>query len=98
MSSGRLRRRLDRVARTVLPESIAPFHDPDHLEAVARRAGLTPDEVVAEARRIDALCRGAGAFTQDARLSIVAADGMVPVEALRAGMADLEGALAKDAA
>jgi len=98
ISSGRLRRRLDRVAVTVQPRTSALLTGPDDLDALARWAGTSPIEVVAEARRIDTLCRAAGAWTTEARLAVVAADGAIPVDALRAATAELQRARKEDAA
>lgn len=98
MSAAHLRRRLDRVARTMLPRAASLLTSPNDLDELARWAGTSPIEVVADARRIDALCRGAGAWTTEARLAVVAADGAVPVDALRAGMANLQQILKGEAA
>ena len=86
MSGTRLRRRLDRLAGS------GGIH-PDYLEAAARRAGVSPTEVIAEARRIHALCQAAGAWTEEACLAVVAADSGVSVESLRAELADLRRTL-----
>ncbi len=85
MRGARLRRRLDRVGATVVPAI-----DPGHLEATARWAGVSPVELLAEARRIEALCRAEGAWNTAARLAVVAADDGVPADVLRAGLADLK--------
>lgn len=92
MSGARLRRRLDRIAGPVRSGVIVPLTGPDSVDELARRAGVSPAEVVAEARRIDALCRAAGAWTTETCLAVVAADGAVPVEMLRAGITDLQRA------
>lgn len=93
MNGARLRRRLDRLAGSGPRGAIAPFIDPDYLEAMARLAGVSPIEVLSEARRIDALCQAARAWTAEARLQLVAADGAVSVESLRAEVVDLQQTL-----
>lgn len=88
MSGTRLRRRLDRITGSGLFGGITLLYDSDYLEVVARRAGVSTKEVVTEALRIDELCRMAGAWTVEARLRVVAADGGVSTESLRAELAD----------
>lgn len=92
MSGARLRRRMDRLAGPVRSGVIVPLTGPGSLDELARWAGVSPEEVIAEAWRIDALCRAAGAWTTEACLAVVAADGAISVEMLQAEMADLPGA------
>lgn len=57
---------------------------------IAQQLGLDPDELVADADRLTAQFRAAGATTEDQRLRLVAADLGIAVDDLRRELHNLE--------
>jgi hypothetical protein len=57
---------------------------------IARQLGFDADELVADADRLTAQFRAAGATTEDQRLRLVAADLDITVDDLRRELHDLE--------
>lgn len=68
------------------------------IETLAQWAGTSPDEVIAEAIRLRDLCVTARAWTPEAKLSVMAADSGMPIEALRQALADCTEMLERSAA
>jgi hypothetical protein len=79
------------VARIAALEGrIVPACPPELVARLAREAGCTEAELLAEAEQLVTRFARAGATTWEAQLQIVAADRGIPLEDLRAELEQLE--------
>jgi hypothetical protein len=74
----------------VLESHVVGTYSTDLVARLAREAGCSEAELIVEAEELVTRFARAGASTWEAQLRIVAADHGIPVEELRAELADVE--------